>query len=88
MTREEMLAYQRGYNKGAHRRWPAHVPPLPVDSPLVADLMRALSDLCDTADGQLAQFGSGDPMAEMIYPKIDRARAAMAEITKKLTASL
>lgn len=86
MTPDESRAYSRGYAAGRRHAWPAHRPPLPPDSPLVAILMTVLTDLADTVDGELAKFDEGDPMPVSIYPKIDTARAAMAAITQHLAA--
>ena len=83
MTRDETLAYGRGYNAGAARKWPAHKPPVPPE-PVVAELMRALTALRDKYDAMLATMGPDPELEAEFGPAIDAADAATAKVTEWL----
>ena len=79
MTREEKLAYGRGYNTGAAGRWPEHRPPAPPD-PLVAELMRAATSLRNAVDGELATLDEEEPWQKTLGDPLDAVDAAMTAI--------
>lgn len=76
-TREEKLAYAKGYN--ARAKWPLHKPPMPPE-PMVAKLMTALTNLRNAVDGELAKFGEDDPIGEILGPRIDEADEALSDV--------
>ena len=78
-TREERLAYQRGYHTGSKRAWPEHRPPTPPDE-IVAALIRAGSALRDQADRTISTFDEGDVIVHELGPAIDAYDEAMAEL--------
>lgn len=80
MTREEKLAYSRGYNAGSRGAWPAHLPPKPPDA-LFSRLQWALVDLVGVLDGELGKFDPDDPFVERLYQQIDNARAVLESLT-------
>ena len=85
MTRDEKLAYQRGYQRGI--RWPEHCPPCPPD-PVIARLMTALKKLRDTIDSGCAMFDPEDEFVKTLDPAIGEADKAMAQVTEWLKSDL
>jgi hypothetical protein len=83
MTREEKLAYARGYQGGA--KWPLHKPPTPPDA-VIAKLVSALRAIRDECDGLLATLEPDDDFAKLLDPQIDRADAALSELGKWIVA--
>lgn len=59
MTREQSLAYQRGYNAGRSRKWPEHLPPAPPDN-IVKEILDAARRLCNAADAFQATWDEDD----------------------------
>jgi hypothetical protein len=82
MSREEKLAYQRGYQAGLRGRWPAHKPPAPPNE-IVASLLLALREIRDHLDAELAAIS--DPEWEAAFgPIIDKADEAAEAVTEWL----
>lgn len=79
MSRDEKLAYQRGYQNGAER-WPLHKPPVPPQ-PVIALLVTALRGLRDECDSALAVFDKDDPLEKAIGPRIAEADAALSAVS-------
>ena len=79
----ERLAYGRGYNAGASRRWPDHKPPRPPNE-VVAKLMDALQDISDAVDNMCATFPEDDPLVAQMWPLVDKSRDALASVTQWL----
>lgn len=79
-TRDEALAYQRGYNAAKANKWPSHKPPLPPD-PLCRKLIDALRTLRDATDSACATFDEGDEFCERLDPAIQQADEALSELT-------
>lgn len=48
-SREEKLAYSRGYNAANRANWPIYSPPAPDDA-TIKKLVDALTSLCSAAD--------------------------------------
>jgi hypothetical protein len=59
MTKEETRVYAKGYNAGRANRWPDHKPPMPPNE-LLAELMRAASEVRDEMSGLLGSFDEDD----------------------------
>ena len=78
-TREERLAYQRGYNTAA--RWPEHKPPVPP-AKNVAILFQAAKALRDAVDAQLAAFDPEDPLQKTLGEHVDAVDDAFAAISQ------
>jgi hypothetical protein len=68
-TDAEKRAYTKGYSSGA--KWPLHKPPLPPQ-PVAREMMLAMLQLRDAANGIAATFGNGDEVAEKLWAEIDR----------------
>ena len=81
MTREEKLAYQRGYAAGA--KWPDHRPPYPPEL-LVRQLMVATRMLRDEADAQCATLSPDDEFVVAFDKPIERVDDALEAIGKWL----
>lgn len=79
MNRDEVLAYKRGYNTSV-RDWPKHRPPIPPD-PVVGELVKALQELRDDVDSELACFAAEDEMVTALGPALDKATAALEQFT-------
>lgn len=81
MTRDEKLAYGRGYSAGAKgRHWPEHRPPMPPDEH-VRKLLEALIELRNGAAGEIATFSGGDAIVVALAPLIDNASEAIDELS-------
>lgn len=80
MTREERLAYAKGYAAAGRHAWPAHQPPTPPE-PVVKKLVESLQKLRDAADSLQALFCEGDEVVLLFAPLIDEADAAMEKVT-------
>lgn len=83
MTREEKLAYARGYTAGSRRAWPEHKPPLPPNYAL-AQLMTAASGLRDAVDSACGMFDPDDPFAVAMNNPINDIDNAMTVLTNWL----
>ena len=79
MTREEKLAYQRGYEAGRSGRWPAHKLPAPPE-PVVRRLIEAVAAIRMTADDLQAVFGPDDEVVLTFDKLIDEADAAVTAV--------
>lgn len=80
MTREEKLAYAKGYAAGSRGSWPAHKPPMPPTE-LVALMMTAARELRNSVDAQLCLFDKDDDIVLAIGPKVDVFDQAMIAVT-------
>lgn len=83
MTREEKMAYRRGFFHGSRKAWPEHKPPCPP-KPVVRELMEAAVFLRDKADAACATLGQDDDFVTEFGPGIDRLDKAMEKITEWL----
>ena len=81
MSREETLAYQRGYHAGKTGRWPAHKPPMPP-SGILEHLGMAARMLRDEVDSALATFEPDDELAKRLAPFIDQVDEAMVKLSQ------
>lgn len=79
-TREERLAYQKGYSTGITGRWPSHKPPYPPCE-VVAELVKASRELRDAADGLCATLTPEDEFSQALEPRIDRLDEALQKVT-------
>jgi hypothetical protein len=79
-TREEQLAYARGYSRGSQGRWPDHRPPLPPE-PVVNRLLETAQALRDGFDSLCAVSDPDDEVVKILAPVIDDFDAAMAAMT-------
>jgi hypothetical protein len=86
MTREETLAYSRGYSAGMSNRWPAHRPPVPPE-PITGELVASLQELRDKIDSALATFSVDDDLNISLSPAIDRATHALLSVKKWLSSN-
>jgi hypothetical protein len=84
-TREEKLAYQRGYNRGVNcgkdNKWPDHIPPTPPD-PVVGKMVEALKQLRMQYDWLCATFGPDDEIVTHLDPYISIADDALADLSQ------
>lgn len=85
MTREERLAYQRGYAAGIKGKWPSHKPPYPPTK-IIGELLRAIREIRDQLDAELAAI-SDEEWESKFGPLIDRADEAGEMVTNWLTGS-
>jgi hypothetical protein len=85
MTREERIAYQRGYYAGHNNTWPASRPPLPPDAPAVRDLIIATNALRDAVGDELAKFAPDDEVAARLTEPLARVAEALTRITEHVT---
>lgn len=69
-TREESLAYARGYNTGSSGAWPKHRPPMPPDS-IVGPMASAARALRDAVDFELATLSADDDIVLRLGPAVD-----------------
>lgn len=74
MSRNERIAYARGYN--SRSVWPLHIPPAPPQAQ-VAEIMAAGRQMRDWLDGQLAM---GAYEESEVGPMLDRFDGAMAKV--------
>lgn len=81
MTRDEKLAYGRGYNAGVAGKWPLHKPPLPPGE-MISALMGATRELRDAVDGELATLCDDDRWQSVLGDPMDRVDQAMTAIGK------
>ena len=81
MTDGERRAYQRGYNRA--RSWPDHRPPQPPNE-IIAELMKAATELRDRVDGIFATFEEDDPIQAQVNDAIEPLDRAMKAVTKWL----
>lgn len=79
MTREEILAYSKGYYRGSQGRWHIHRPPMPPAT-LARRLMETSLALRDAVDAQLAVFDPEDEIVLLLGPLVDDVDDAMTEI--------
>ena len=84
-SREEQLAYQRGYSAGCKGVWPEHKPPLPPDS-LIRKIIEAMQKLRDCADSVCATLSEDDEFCVQFDPGIQAVDEAMIEVGKWLKA--
>jgi hypothetical protein len=80
-SREEKLAYQRGYQSGIAGRWPKELASS-VPQPRVRDLAVASQQLQEAADGFMACFDDRDTDPAMVA--LDRAREVACEAIANL----
>lgn len=80
MSRDEKLAYQRGYQAGHRNRWPRHLPPYPPIA-VIENLMSALKKARNVLDGELATIAPDDEWEAKFGPAIDHADAALSAVT-------
>lgn len=78
MSREEKLAYSRGYNAGI--RWPAHRPPMPPE-PQSRLALETLRKLRDAVDAELATFDQEDELVKSLSPLLDEADGVFEQLT-------
>lgn len=79
MTRDEKLAYGRGYNAGRKGGWPEHRPPMPPDE-LCRKVIAALRALRDGIDSELAKFSEDDEIVQKLGALVDDADTVFVEI--------
>lgn len=80
-TEDEKRAYAKGYNAGRRNDWPAHRPPVPPE-PVLAALVKALSDLRDGVDGACATLDESDELTAQLSPLVDAANDALVGLTE------
>ena len=86
-TREETLAYGRGYNTGSRGGWPEHRPPVPPN-PLFEQLLQAATRLRDEADDCCATlYDDDDDFVRRLSPKIDALDDALRQLSHWLKAA-
>jgi hypothetical protein len=78
MTRQEKLAYSRGYQRGMHRAWGDHLPPLPPVEEL-QKLLAAAQKIRDQADYFCASIDPEDEWVATLGQMIDGFDEAMQE---------
>ena len=86
MTREEKLAYSKGYNRGRIGVWPDHRPPRPPDE-IVGPLVLALQNMRSALDGELATLDPDDPdnrWEQVFGPLIEDADKSMERLSEFL----
>ena len=83
MSPEEKRAYARGYYASRMGRWPEHQPPFPPEE-VIANLMIALRNLRDVADGICSTIDKDDEFAVCLGPAIDKADEAMIAVSEWL----
>jgi hypothetical protein len=79
VTREEKLAYSRGYNAGRKGVWPEHRPPMPPDE-TCRKVLEALRALRDGVDSELAKFDEHDEICMVLGPLIAQVDDVFEEI--------
>ncbi len=84
MSREEDLAYQKGYAAGRRNQWPAHMPPKPPDEITQIILLQG-RHLRDTADTLQAGFDEDDEGLDPLRLAIEGYDNAVAVITEWLS---
>ena len=78
---EVSKAYSRGYAQAARKVWPPHKPPIPPDE-RIAGLVKALMNLRDGVDAELAKFGEDDEIEKVLGPLVAAADAELAKLTE------
>lgn len=81
--------YKRGYSRGYQlggKRWPDHKPPVPPDE-VMGPIVKALKELRDAIDGELAPFDADDPLNVALSPAIDSATSALSGLSTWLKES-
>lgn len=79
-TRDEKLAYAKGYSAGLNGRWPEHKPPAPPD-PVIAEIIKATRSLRNAADAICSTLDEADDFVVSLGPKIDACDEAMIAVT-------
>jgi len=80
LNRDYQRGYSKGYNAGSARRWPEHKPPYPQGTQ-VANLMKAVHELRDSADGICSTIDPEDDFYKQLSPGIEAVDAALREIS-------
>jgi hypothetical protein len=80
MTRENHLAYSRGYQRGLRKAWGDHLPPLPPQEE-IQRLANAAKKIRDQADMFCATIDPEDEWVAILGPMIDAFDEAMCEFS-------
>ena len=83
MTRDEVLAYSRGYNAGSKKQWPPHKPPYPPNEQVKA-IMKAARALRNEIDGEIATLCEDDSLVLRTKSLIDDVDDALETVGRWL----